>query len=57
MKTTSNDTVQRGLRLPATLDEWIEEQARERGFRSVQEFILYIIRDYKEQDSAEPVAA
>ncbi len=52
---------QRGLRLPPNLDDWLDAQTKVRGFRSVQELILELIRKEKEKEkdrsSAEAVAA
>ena len=44
------ESTQRGLRLPVTLDEWLVQQAEAKGYRSVQEFVLDIIRDRREAE-------
>lgn len=42
-----DESVQRNIRWPASIDEWIVQQARAGGFRSPQEFVLHLVRQAK----------
>jgi hypothetical protein len=44
---TNNPTVSIFLRCPEPLTDWLKNKADEQGFRSVQEFILQILREKK----------
>ena len=42
-----DESVQRNIRWPVSIDEWIVEQAQAGGFRSPQEFVLHLVRQAK----------
>lgn len=46
------ETVQRLLRWPKTIDEWLEQTAVVRGYPNVQEFVRQIVREAKEKEAA-----
>lgn len=46
------DTVQRGLRLPRQMDDWIVEKVTRGEYRTPQEVILEAIREKQQAEQA-----
>lgn len=49
---TQPDTVQRGLRLPRQMDNWIQEKVNRGEYRTAQEVILEAIREKQQAEQA-----
>lgn len=49
---TQSDTVQRGLRLPKQMDDWIVEKVTRGKYRTPQEVILEAIREKQQAEQA-----
>lgn len=59
MKWQPEEIVQINFRATTTFRDFLEKDAKDRHFRSIQELILDVLRTYKEQKeqaSVEPVA-
>lgn len=52
IETKQPDTVQRGLRLPRQMDDWLEEKVTQGKYRTAQEVILEAIREKQQAEQA-----
>jgi len=53
---TKKETIQRGVRMPKSLDDWLVRKQRTSGFRSVPEVIIDLVRKARETEENEKAA-